>query len=356
MGKRIKVLVADDSSFARSAVTYILQGDPDIEVIAQAQNGAEAVELTKTHRPDVVTMDVVMPKMDGLAALEQIMAECPTPVIMLSGLTAKGADSTIKALELGAIDCFLKMSVTKPAGSREEAVELISKIKAVVGVNINNLTRRPSSARSLETGKIAKRPHATQLDRVVVIASSAGGPPTLCDLMKELPGDISASILIVQHLGAGFTTSLAERLNQLAEIDVFEAGDGSEISPGVALLAPGDYHMIIGIGGRISINQGPKECNVRPAANVTMESVVRRYGSRTIGVVLTGMGNDGTRGTALIKEAGGIVIAEDTTTCRVPSMPSSVINAGQADKVLPLPKIGQEIARMCKTKRISVKG
>jgi two-component system chemotaxis response regulator CheB len=269
---------------------------------------------------------------------------------MLSALTGEGTHATIRALEMGAIDFFLKPSIANPAGAEESTRELIEKIRVAVKARLPRYGRvaPPGPAQ----GPAPKRagPRSTKLDKVVVIASSTGGPNALGRLVPSLPGDIPACVLIVQHMPKGFTRSLAERLNQLSEIDVKEAQVGDLAGPGMALLAPGDYHMTIGMNGKIDLNQGPTECGVRPSANATMEAVARVYGASTVGVVLTGMGSDGTRGATLIKKAGGSVIVQDEATCSVYGMPASVVEAGKADRVLPLPKMAEEIAYLCKEK------
>ncbi len=346
MNDKIKVLIVDDSAFARATISSKLETDPEIQIVGYAQDGIEAVEKTRELKPNVVTMDVVMPHMDGLAALGYIMLKCPTPVIMLSALTQEGADITIKALQLGAVDYFLKPSIASPTGI-DGAKELINKIKTAAKARVTRYTKSMEEpAQSLEK---KKRPHSGQylLNKVVVIGSSTGGPRSLSDIVPALPEDIPAAILIVQHMPPHFTKSLAERLNSTSRIEVKEAQDGDSINPALALLAPGGYHMIVDKNGKVRLHQGPTECGVRPSVNVTMESVVSVYGASTLGVVLTGMGCDGTRGSSLIKAAKGRVIVEDESTCAVYGMPGSVVEAGDADKIVPLPEIANEIVRIC---------
>jgi two-component system chemotaxis response regulator CheB len=350
MERRIKVLVVDDSSFARSTIVAKLTTDPEIEIAGQARDGIEAVEKVKELKPAVVTMDVTMPRMDGLVALDRIMVECPTPVVMLSALTAEGAEATVRALELGAIDFFLKPSIANPAGVDKSTSDLITKIKVASKVKVSRRRKAAVLDRVRpRTEKPVKR-RSTRIERVVVIGSSTGGPQALSHVIPELPGDIPALILIVQHMPQGFTRSLADRLDQLSQLDVKEAQEGDQIGPGLVLLAPGDYHMIVNMNGKIGLNQGPPECGVRPSVNLTMEAVARIYGSSAVGVVLTGMGSDGTRGASLIKAGGGRVIVEDESTCAVYGMPASVVAAGKADSILPRHKIAGEIVRICQEK------
>lgn len=343
----IKVLVVDDSAFARSMIVAKLESEPGIKVVAQARDGLEAVQMTKELKPDVVTMDVAMPHMDGLAALKQIMMECPTPVVMLSALTGYGTDATIRALESGAVDFFLKPSVTNPAGIKESTAELIEKIKVAAGVQVSRYRKVSSSPLIRRVHSKKDKLRSTTVDRAVVIASSTGGPKALSEVVPLLPGDLPAFVLIVQHMPRGFTRSLAERLNQISELEVREAQEGDLVEPGVVFLAPGDYHMTIGMDGRVALNQNPHECGVRPSANVTIESVARVYGAKSLSVVLTGMGSDGTRGSTLVKAAGGKIIAQNEATCSVYGMPASVVDAGIADAVLPLSDIAAEIVNLC---------
>ena len=346
----IRVLVVDDSAFARSTIATRLGADPGIEVVGQARDGLEAVEMTKELKPSVVTMDVTMPRMDGLAALERIMLECPTPVVMLSALTGEGTQATIRALELGAIDFFLKPSVASPAGADESTRELIEKLRVAVKARMPRSGRVAPPGPARGPAEKRAKPRSVKLEKVVVIGSSTGGPNALGRLLPSLPGDLPAVVLMVQHMPKGFTRSLANRLNELSQIDVKEAQVGDLVGPGMALLAPGDYHMTIGMDGRIDLNQGPAECGVRPSVNATMEAVARVYRAASVGVVLTGMGSDGTRGASLIKKAGGAVIVQDEATCSVYGMPASVVEAGKADRVLPLPKMAAEITYLCQAK------
>jgi len=341
---KIRVLVVDDSAYVVSSVTRRLHKEPDIEVIDTASNGAQAIEKIKELRPDVVTLDIVMPEMDGLTALRYIMTECPTPVVMLSALTSDNAEPTIRALELGAVDFYLKPSSLKPYGENDENNTLINKIKTAAKEDVSQ--KGTPLPRSTFKKKAYGQPH-TDFKKLVIIGTSTGGPRALMQLVPSLPGNLSAGILIVQHMPPMFTKSLAERLNLASEIHVTEAGEGDEVQRGVALLAPGDFHMVVNEKGHIHLTQDPPVLGVRPAADVTMRSVANVYKNSTLGVVLTGMGMDGTEGSAFIKAAGGTVLAQDEATSAVFGMPASVINAGRADKVVPLNKMAMEIIRSC---------
>ncbi len=345
MRPKIKVLIVDDSAFARFAISRQLQADPDIEVAGFAHDGAEALEKIPILKPDVVTLDVEMPRVDGLTALRHIMSTCPTPVVMLSSLTGEGTKATIKALELGAVDFFLKTSATTPAGTYGEDNGLKAKVKMAASVNVSTLnmvvSQQPTRVKTQERPR--RRPGIPS--KLAVIGSSTGGPRALYQVIPALPADTPAAILIVQHMPPGFTGPLADRLNQVSEIDVKEAEMGDVLALGQAFIAPGGYHMVIKKNGVIDLNLNPPVCGVRPSIDVTMESVALAFGALSVGVVLTGMGYDGTNGTSSIKEAGGKVIAEDESTCVVYGMPKSVASAGNADRIVPLPQIAAELIR-----------
>lgn len=353
MNRKIRVLVVDDSAFARFAIAKRISIDPDIEVVGHARDGIEAVHLTKSLTPTVVTMDVTMPRMDGIDAVEKIMRECPTPIVMVSALTTEGAQVTIRSLELGAVDFFCKPSVVSPVGSRESADELIAKIKTAADIDTSQLVavgQATGKKRAATAGQGQPRPkkdHSRVQRKVVIIAASTGGPRALTDIIPDLPGDLPAAVLVVQHMPEGFTKTLAERLDNISELDVKEAERGDIVRPGMVIFAPGGRHMTVDANGKIGLNQGPLECGLRPAANVTMECAVDAYGPAVIGVVLTGMGNDATRGCGLIKKAGGQVIVQHKSTCVVYGMPKAVVESGFADCILPLASIPEEIAKRC---------
>lgn len=363
MTQKIKTLIVDDSAFARSMIVKRLSIDPDIEVVGVAKDGVDALDKIKHLKPNVVTLDITMPRMDGLTALEQIMAECPTPVVMLSALTSDQATATISALELGAVDFFLKPSALNPAGLTRESDELALKIRTAAQVDPAKLQRnarrqyRASQARTTGNGTVPKEGASNETThrfkrsryrgKVLVIGSSTGGPKALSELVPELPAGLPVPVLIVQHMPPGFTKSFADRLDQSSAINVKEAEAGDQLSPGKVLLAPGDHHMVVTSAGRIALNQDPPIWGVRPSVDVTMNSVAKVYGGDAIGVILTGMGSDGSKGSAQIKERGGLVAVEHESTCAIYGMPRCVVEMGNADVVLPLPKMAHEIVRMC---------
>ncbi|MEE8472921.1 MAG: chemotaxis response regulator protein-glutamate methylesterase, partial [Dehalococcoidia bacterium] len=305
MSPKIRVLIVDDSAFARLTITRQLEVDPEIEVIDVARNGVEALEKIEALKPNVVTLDVEMPLMDGLSALEQIMSVNPTPVIMLSSLTGEGAEATIKALEFGAVDFFLKPSLASPAGAKDAANELRAKTKVAARAKVSRLFTRAAPRPPRPKAPVATPPPA---DRVVIIGSSTGGPRALFQLMSALPAGIDAAILVVQHMPPGFTKTMAKRLDDISEVSVKEAEAGDVLRRGEALVAPGGYHMTVTGDRTVGLNQDPPVCGVRPSVDVTMLSAAGVFGAASLGVVLTGMGSDGTRGTSLIKASGGKVI------------------------------------------------
>ncbi len=352
----IKVLVVDDSAYMRHVLKSSLSAHPDIEVVDTARDGLDGLAKIDALQPDVVTLDLEMPRMDGFEALKRIMATHPLPVIILSSLSQEGADATIHALHLGAIDF-----VPKPANGglslQAVAETLVAKIRQVAGADTRKLQAHKARPIAPAAPTPAAAPPAPSLwgerlqpgrdgRTIVIIGTSTGGPRALHEVVPRLPGSLPAGVLIVQHMPPGFTRSLAQRLNDVSALQVKEAELGDVIRPGVALLAPGNHHMVISGHGTVSLDDRPPEHGVRPAVDVTMESVARTYGANSVGVVLTGMGTDGTRGARLIKAAGGRIIAEDQSSCIIYGMPRSVIEAGLADRVAPLERIAAEIVKM----------
>lgn len=342
----IRVLVVDDSAFARAAITRNLDGDPAITVIGYAYNGADAVDKVRALRPDVVTMDVSMPRMDGICALAKIMAACPTPVVMLSAHTGEASKATIDALELGAVDFFLKPAILNSFGNGGPSDSLGHKIKLAAAVPVSRLHATLVAAR-YHRGEAWAVGAADSMQKVVVIGSSTGGPRALARMLPGIPSEIPAALLLVQHMPSGFTGALASRLDELSAIEVKEGEEGDQLAPGRAYLAPGDRHMTVVDGGLIGLDQGPRVRGVRPAVDVTMRSAAEVYGQSCVGVVLTGMGSDGTDGANHLKRAGGRTIAQDEASCAIYGMPKSLVESGNADKVVPLGEMASEILRMC---------
>jgi len=340
----IRVLVVDDSAFMRLSISRGLDALPGIEVVGTARDGEDALEQVLRLAPDVVTLDIEMPRLNGLGALRRIMAESPRPVIMLSSLTTEGSSETMQALVLGAVD-FVAKPVNR-ANVTAVMDELAEKIRSTVHARLpapyqpGLPAQQPSRARE---GKPTRG--LLKHDRIVLIGSSTGGPRALNTVIPSLPADLRAAVLVVQHMPAGFTRSLAERLDNQSNLRVKEAEPGDRPEVGLVLLAPGGFHMTIDETGTIGLNKNPPVHGVRPAVDVTLASLVKKYGPAVISVILTGMGNDGTNGSALVHNAGGRVIAEDASTCVVYGMPRSVVEAGIVDEVVPLPEIARAITQ-----------
>lgn len=337
--KIIKVMVVDDSAFMRFSITKHLNMTPNIQVLITASDGREALELLKTYRPDVITLDVEMPRLDGLSTLKEIMTHYPCPVIMLSSLTKEGANETIRALTLGAVDF-----VTKPENKiniSDVMNEVISKIIKVVNAKVFSIPVKKQIEDLKKTEEKNIRPLGSK-DRILVIGSSTGGPRALNTLVPELK-NIPAAVLIVQHMPVGFTHSLAERLDAISNLKIKEAEPGDQLEVGKALLAPGGFHMVLDENKKIALNQNPTVHGVRPAIDVTMFSVVQHFGNSVVSVILTGMGVDGTSGSTLIKSAGGHVFAEAESSCVVYGMPRSVVESGSADQILPIHELAPAI-------------
>ena len=334
----IRALVVDDSHFMRTVISDILE-DGGIEVVDQGANGREAVKLVEEHDPDVVTMDVEMPEMDGIEAVETIMERHPVPIMMLSALTTDGADATLEAMDKGAVDAFAKPggTITTEMSSHDE--ELVSMVEAVAKADP---TARPASTRSSGTPATshADRSSDEYLDSpTLVIGASTGGPNVVEAVLGSLPSEANFRVLVVQHMPDAFTTRFANRLDSKSEYDVREATDGERIGGGEALVAKGDYHLVVsGYSNgrmRVKLEQSDPVHSVRPAIDVTMESVAERVHDPITGVLLTGMGGDGSAGAVALKEAGGSVLVQDEETSAVFGIPARAIETGCVDAVLP---------------------
>ncbi|MBC7319942.1 chemotaxis response regulator protein-glutamate methylesterase [bacterium] len=336
----VKVLIVDDSALMRRILKDTLEKHSEIEVIGMAENGKEAVEKLKTLNPDVITLDVEMPIMNGLETLKKIMAIKPIPTIMVSALTTKDAEVTVEALMNGAVDF-----VTKPKNLIGEfdsfAKELQVKVLSVAKSKGKSVMPVESPIREVKSpGKPPKK--------LVIIGSSTGGPQALYQVMSRLNTLYDTSIVIVQHMPPGFTKSLAERLNSVSKYIVKEAEAGESLKSGVAYVAPGGYHLILN-GESFSLSKDPPVLGVRPSVDVTTFSLVKVFKNNIVGVLLTGMGSDGVRGLEEIKKNGGKTIAQDEKSCVVFGMPKSAIERGVVDVVADLEDIPVEIERMVLT-------
>lgn len=347
----IRVLIVEDSAFMRKLLSDLFAAETDFTVIDTARNGKDAVDKVRHLKPDVVTMDVEMPIMDGITALEVIMRENPTPVVMVSSLTRAGADATIKALEFGAVDFVAKAAGPFSSTSGIQS-EILTKCRMAVKANVKQLTARQSTAiQRASVNPVLQMPKSilrASGEQIVAIGTSTGGPRALQEIITKLPGDLPCGVVIVQHMPPGFTKSLADRLNSLSSLQVKEAVHNDVIRPGLVLIAPGDYHMTVEreAGRRVvKLNQNQPIGGHRPAVNPMFESVAKEYGSRAVGVILTGMGGDGATGMQSIKREQGYTIAEDQSTAVVFGMPKVAIELGAIDKVAPLMAIPAEIVK-----------
>ena len=370
---RVRVLVVDDAVVVRRIVTDALSTDPMIEVVGSAPNGRLALAKIPQLNPDIVTLDIEMPEMDGLAALREIRKTWPRlPVIMFSTLTERGAAATLDALALGASDYVTKPSNVGSVVVAQQRVreQLIPKIRSlcwrVTGVaaagSLVPAAVRPVSRPGSAVAGTGEPPLSGQVAAlrqridIVAIGVSTGGPNALARIIPQLPADLPVPVVIVQHMPALFTKLLAARLNAESAIAVEEGTPGRVLAPGCVYIAPGNYHMILtrdAASVRIATTQAPPENSCRPAVDVLFKSVAETFGANTLGVILTGMGQDGLRGCEFITEAGGQVVAQDQATSVVWGMPGFVANAGLADRLLPLDEVAAEITRRVRERRLS---
>lgn len=343
----IKVLIVDDSALIRKILTDILISDSEISVVGTARNGQEALDKIEALKPDIVTLDIEMPLMDGLTTLKHIVSKYKLPVIMISSLTSEGAELTLKALDEGAVDFLPKPTNIFSLSQMDIKREIIEKIKA--GARANSYAKE-----TVEKSKITKvlqnklNIKYERFDNIVAIGTSTGGPRALQALIPELPSDINASIVIVQHMPPKFTKSLADRLNSISNIKIKEAEDGDVLSRGWGYIAPGDYHMTVVKESSnlvIRLNKEPQVMGLRPTVDKLMDSVAKIDGYLKTGIILTGMGSDGTNGIIKMKESGSYTIAQDEATSIVYGMPKSAIATSCVDIILPLNKIANEIIK-----------
>ena len=382
----IRVLIADDSAFMRKVISDMFSRQSDFQVVGTAINGKDTIDKVKKLKPDLLTLDVTMPVMDGLEALAVIMEDCPLPVVMVSSMTQRGTDATVRALSLGAVDF-----VSKAGGpiSKIDSIEdeLLAKCRAAASAHVAKFRQSAADSKPLtftpkapsppvmkrvevqrRTGMVlgqkpvinrvpppppptAPRPNVSTAmaatgKKLVVIGTSTGGPQALQTVVTRLPGNLPCGVVIVQHMPAGFTKSLADRLNSISEIAVKEAENDEIIKPGQVYIAPGNFHLrIFPAGGgnrKIVLSQEPPVGNHRPAVNVMFDSAAP-FGKDLVSVIMTGMGSDGCEGMKKIKANGGYSIAQDESSCVVYGMPKAVVDAGLADEVKPLTKIAEAI-------------
>lgn len=330
---KTRILIVDDSPLLRQVLVDMLSQEPDIEIVGMARDGLEAISMAKDLKPDLITLDVEMPRMSGLEALATIMRDNPVPVVMVSTKTSAGAEATLEALEKGAVDFVCKPRSGSFMALREVHEELVAKIRSARSATVGN--RHRPLVRAASPGRAS--------DKVVLIATSTGGPKALTSLFETLPKDWQVPILIVQHMPVGFTASLAARLNRLGTVPCREASEGDTLKPGMALLAPGGMHMRIGEGIRVEIFDAPALHGVRPAADYLFESAAKLLGNKCLGAVLTGMGKDGAAGALAMKKAGGTVFGESESSCTVYGMPRAAKELGAISGEYPIHEIGHAL-------------
>jgi len=352
----IKVLIVDDSALVRQMLTEILNAAPGLEVVGAAVDPYAARDKIKRLNPDVLTLDVEMPRMDGITFLDNLMRLRPMPVVMISSLTEQGADVTLRALELGAIDFISKPRLDVVQGLQDYAAEIVDKVKAAAGARVRPLQTRPAapatdrhSADAVLAPTASKR-HFRTTDRIIGIGSSTGGTEAIKDVLGALPPDMPG-IVISQHIPEAFSGPFAARVNGLSQLTVVEAQDGQQVLPGHAYIAPGNRHLLVQRDGArylCRLNDGPPVNRHKPSVDVMLRSLAQNAGPNTIGVMLTGMGDDGAAGMGEVKASGGATLAQDEKSSVVWGMPGEVVKRGFADEVLALNRIAGCLMQMAR--------
>jgi len=359
MPQKIRVIVVDDSALIRQMMTEMLSSDPQIEVVATAQDPYIAREKIKKLKPDVITLDVEMPRMDGLTFLGNLMRLHPIPVVMVSSLTEKGADTTLRALEMGAIDFVSKPKINLASDFQNYADEIIEKVKTAAGANVSYIEKRvrlsidsiverqidPKLSADAVIKKSTGKKRFKTTGKIVAIGASTGGTEAIREILSSLPAD-APGIVISQHIPEGFSTAFARRMNENSAMVVYEARDGQQILPGHVYIAPGNQHLMVVRNGaqyNVRLNDGPPVNRHRPSVDVMFRTVAENVGPNAIGAILTGMGADGALGMKEMHENGAKTMAQDERSSVVWGMPGEAVKAGGVDKVLPLSKIAQQI-------------
>jgi two-component system, chemotaxis family, protein-glutamate methylesterase/glutaminase len=352
----LRVLVTEDSVVARALLTSIINRDPGLEVVGEARDGEQAVELTAKLKPDVITMDVHMPKMDGLEATRRIMSETPTPIVVISAIDPKDVRLSFEALDSGALAVLAKPTGPTAPDFSQRAGEIVSTVKTMAGVRVVRRRPRlmsagtaapgasaPAAAAPVRPVAAASRPSARRKIDIVAIGSSTGGPDALGKIVSALPGDAPVPIVIVQHITVGFHQGLVDWLNNVTTLNVRLGGDGEALAPGDVVIAPGEHQMAVAPGGRLKLTDEEPVRGHRPSATHLFHSVARAYGGSALGVILTGMGDDGADGLVAMHNAGSWVIGQDEATCVVYGMPREAALRGAVSEVLPLGDIARAI-------------
>ena len=339
LSRKIRVLIVDDSAMVRKIFTEELARDPEIEVVGSAPDPYVARDKIVNLKPDVITLDIEMPRMDGLTFLRKLMRHYPLPAIIVSSLTAKGGELALEALQAGAVEVMCKPGAAYTVG--DMSVELRDKIKAAACVNVQKRIVMPDAA----TPRLAM---TRTTNKVVAIGASTGGTEALTSVLTALPQN-SPGIVIVQHMPEHFTRSFADRLNTLCAIEVREARDGDTVGPGRALIAPGNYHMLLYRSGavyQVQVKSGPLVTRHRPSVDVLFKSCAKYGGKNVVGVIMTGMGGDGADGMKIMHDQGAVNVAQDETSCVVYGMPKEAVARGGVDHVVPLGRIPEMILRL----------
>jgi two-component system, chemotaxis family, protein-glutamate methylesterase/glutaminase len=336
--KRTRVLIVDDSAFMRKVLEEMIRSDPRLEVVGQAKDGREAIAMAQTLQPDVLTMDINMPRMDGLEATQHIMTQNPRPILIVSSESRQGAASTLRALDLGAIDFVTKPSSGIDLDMKSVRDELLTKLRMAAKVRVVRTAGQHDSSAAADL-KSPVQPakdlgSADPQHPLVMIAASTGGPATLMRLMPKFPKHFPAPVVLVQHMPATFTSQLSVQLTEVAQIRVKEAENNEALQPATFYVCPGSHHLRISLTGRIKLDDGPRISGYRPCADVAFESAAAYCGANVIAVVLTGMGNDGAKGVQSVKAARGAVLAQDEATSVIFGMPAEAIRTGVVDQVV----------------------
>ena len=357
MAKKVRVLIIDDSASVRQTLTAVLQQDPDIEVMGAASDPFMAARRIAEDIPDVITLDVEMPRMDGITFLRKLMAQHPIPVVMCSSLTETGSETLLQALEAGAVDIILKPKIGAADHLAESGMRIREVVKSAAQARVSGVRRpsvRAAAGASNPNAKLTAdamlppptgRAMAKTTEMVVCVGASTGGTEALREMLEALPAN-APGIVIVQHMPEKFTAAFAKRLNSLCEVEVKEAVDGDPVLRGHVLIAPGDQHMLLERQGAryyVSVKTGPLVSRHRPSVDVLFRSAARAAGSNAMGVIMTGMGDDGARGMEEMKQAGAFTVAQDEATSIVFGMPKEAIARGGVDRVVPLDQIAREI-------------
>ena len=351
---RLRVLIVEDSGFMRRVLHDIIAADPHMEVVGEARDGREGVALAQALKPDVITMDINMPHLDGLQATELIMSQNPRPIVIVSSESREGADSTLRALELGAVDFVPKPSSGIDLDMHRVGQELSRKLKTAAKVRVVRTAtlsriaqptlKSPAGGGSPSVVTPAVTSPSPRFP-CIVLAASTGGPATVMNLVPRLPKDLPAAVVLVQHMPAAFTSQFTVQLADASALRVKEAETSEVLQSGIVYVCPGSHHLRFASGGRITLDGGERISGYRPCADVAFETAADFLGPMTVGVILTGMGNDGARGAKAVKSAGGYVIAQDEATSVIFGMPAEAIKTGAVDEVLPIDDIAAAIER-----------